>query len=149
MKYIDAEKLSTQIEKIFPDSSDERTVEGFEYALDKVKAIIDSLQQEQPEQKKNCAECPYCIDRHDQSGWHFKGCFGGPYKGKFIAEIDECPLQQEQPEVDLNFQVFAKEMDAVFNLPKEVTENTEENPLNWEYEIARHFAKWGAEHLKK
>lgn len=47
MKYIDAEKLSTQIEKLFPDSSDERIVEGFEYALDKVKAIIDSLQQEQ------------------------------------------------------------------------------------------------------
>ena len=49
-------------------------------------------------------------------------------------------LQQEQLEVDLDFQVFAKEMDAVFNIPKEVTENTEENPLiNWEYAIARHF----------
>ena len=52
-------------------------------------------------------------------------------------------LQQEQPEVDLNFQVFAKEMDAVFNLPKEVTENTEENPLNWEYAIASHFYELG------
>ena len=50
---------------------------------------------------------------------------------------------QEQPEVDLDFQVFAKEMDAVFNLPKEVTENTEENPLNWEYAIARHFYSLG------
>lgn len=58
-------------------------------------------------------------------------------------------LQQEQPEVDLDFQVFSNEMNAVFNLPKEVTENTEENPLNWEYAIARHFAEWGAEHLKK
>lgn len=48
-KYINAEKLSAQIEKSFPDSSDERIVEGFEYALDKVKAIIDSLQQEQPD----------------------------------------------------------------------------------------------------
>lgn len=48
-KYIDAEKLSFQIEKLFPDSSDERIVEGFEYALDKVKAIIDHLQQEQQE----------------------------------------------------------------------------------------------------
>lgn len=52
-------------------------------------------------------------------------------------------LQQEQPEVDLDFQVFAKEMDAVFNLPKEVTENTEANPLNWEYAIARHFYELG------
>lgn len=46
--YIDLEKLFTQIEKLFPDSSDERIVEGFEYALDKVKAIIDSLQQDLP-----------------------------------------------------------------------------------------------------
>ena len=44
MKNIDADKLSAQIEKLFPDSSDERIVEGFEYALDKVKAIISSLQ---------------------------------------------------------------------------------------------------------
>ena len=52
-------------------------------------------------------------------------------------------LQQEQPEVDLDFQTFAQEMDAVFNLPKEVTENTEENPLNLEYAIARHFFELG------
>ena len=59
-------------------------------------------QQEQLEKsKKDCNNCPHCVDRKDQYGWHFKGCFGGPYKGKFIAEIDECPLEQEQPEVDL------------------------------------------------
>lgn len=46
--YIDTDKLIAHIEKLFPNSSDERIVEGFEYALDKVKAIIDSLQQEQP-----------------------------------------------------------------------------------------------------
>ena len=40
-------------------------------------------------------------------------------------------------------------MGAVFAFPKERTENTEEEPLRWEYEIARHFAEWGAEHLKK
>ena len=65
--------------------------------------IIDSLQQEQPEKstKKNCNSCPHCVDRKDQFGWHFKGCFGGPYNGKFIAEIDKCPLQQEQPDKSL------------------------------------------------
>lgn len=51
--------------------------------------------------------------------------------------------RREQMEVDLDFQVFAKEMDAVFNLPIEETENTEENPLNWEYAIARHFYELG------
>ena len=51
----------------------------------------------QPEKsKKDCNGCPHCVDRKDQYGWHFKGCFGGPYNGKFIAEIDECPLKQEQ-----------------------------------------------------
>ena len=52
-------------------------------------------------------------------------------------------LQQEQPEVDLDFSMFAKEMDVVFNLPEEVTKNTEQNPLNWEYAIARHFYEFG------
>lgn len=52
-------------------------------------------------------------------------------------------LQQEQPEVDLDFQSFAKEMDSIFALPKDMTGNTEENPLNWEYVIARHFYQLG------
>lgn len=63
------------------------------------------IRQEQPKKNKNCSVCPHCIDRKDQNGWHFKGCFGGPYKGKFIAEIDECPLKQEQPEVDLDKEI--------------------------------------------
>ena len=50
-------------------------------------------------------------------------------------------------EKEIDFQTFSKEMGAVFALPKERTENTEEEPLRWEYEIARHFAKWGAKHL--
>ena len=49
----------------------------------------------------------------------------------------------EHPEVELDFQAFSNEMNTVFNLPKEITENTEENPLNWEYAIARHFYELG------
>ena len=64
----------------------------------------------------------------------------------FLSTLEsEKPINQDE----LDFQTFAKEMDTVFALPKERTINTEENPLNWEYEIARHFAQWGAEHLKK
>ena len=44
-------------------------------------------------------------------------------------------------DVDLDFQTFAKEMDAVFDLPSTETTNTEEEPLNWEYAIAKHFYK--------
>ena len=49
----------------------------------------------------------------------------------------------EVKEVDLDFQRFAKEMDAIFALPFSETKNTEENPLNWEYAIAKHFYSLG------
>ena len=49
----------------------------------------------------------------------------------------------EVKEVDLDFQMFAKEMDAVFALPSSETNNTEEEPLNWEYAIAKHFYELG------
>ena len=52
-------------------------------------------------------------------------------------------LQQEQPDMDLDFQRFAKEMDTVFALPASQTKNTEEEPLNWEYTIAKHFYELG------
>ena len=45
----------------------------------------------------------------------------------------------EVKEVNLDFQRFAKEMDAIFALPSSETKNTEEEPLNWEYAIAKHF----------
>lgn len=112
MKYIEADKLKEEIErrrKFHDDATiifcNSRTIAlthsaGLKEDEELIK-LIDSLQQEQPKQKKNCNDCPHCVDRKDQFGWHFKGCFGGPYNGKFIAEIDECPLQQEQLEVDL------------------------------------------------
>ena len=49
----------------------------------------------------------------------------------------------EAKEVDLDFQMFAKEMDTVLNLPSSETKNTEEEPLNWEYAIAKHFYSLG------
>ena len=49
----------------------------------------------------------------------------------------------EVKEVDLDFQRFAKEMDSIFALPSSETKNTEEEPLNWEYAIAKHFFELG------
>ena len=49
----------------------------------------------------------------------------------------------ETKEADLNFQRFAKEMEIVFALPSSKTKNTEEEPLNWEYAIAKHFFELG------
>lgn len=55
----------------------------------------------------------------------------------------------EVKEVDLDFQRFAKEMDAIFALPSSKTKNTEEEPLNWEYAIAKHFFELGIKAQKE
>ena len=60
------------------------------------------------------------------------------YKG-ILSFIDTI----EAREKDLDFQRFAKEMDAIFALPSSETKNTEEEPLNWEYAIAKHFFELG------
>ena len=60
----------------------------------------------------------------------------------FLAK-EELLKDLEVKEVDLDFQRFAKEMDTVFALPSSKTENTEEEPLNWEYSIAKHFFELG------
>lgn len=120
-KYIDTEKLIAKIERYENTAIDAYNPQGedadFWYGkvvvCEDLKTLITSLQQEKQGKstKKNCNNCPHCIDRKDQIGWHFKGCFGGQYKGKPIAEIDECPLQQEQPDVDLE-----KEIDEWYNI---------------------------------
>lgn len=52
-------------------------------------------------------------------------------------------------EVDLDFQRFAKEMEAVFSLPYSETVNTEENPMKWEFAIAKHFFELGLKYGNK
>lgn len=144
MKYIDADLLRKKIEKskyiiepMFAKGDDcyyEGEYDGYNNILD----IIDSLQQKQPKQKKNCNDCPHCVDRKDQFGWHFKGCFGGPYNGKFIAEIDECPLQQEQPEVDLE-----KEIERVVEQYNSLANGSRVMKPSGIEKIARHFYELG------
>ena len=115
MKYIDAGHLKVEIEKLIKEVKDaaERFTPnmGFFHAklsgIYDVMALIDSLQQEHPAKRgyKDCNGCEYNRPLKDQIGWQFRGCFGGDYKGKPIAEIELCPLkvadQQERPKVDL------------------------------------------------
>ena len=58
---------------------------------------------------------------------------------ELLAFIDS--LQQEQPEVDLE-----KELDTYYDSPL-----WDGEPVSWMTytRIARHFAEWGAEHLKR
>lgn len=74
---------------------------------------------------------------HDpQCPWEDGYCCG-LYKAECIIDT------LEVKEMDLDFQHFAKEMAEVYTLPTSITENTEENPLNWEYAIAKHFFELG------
>lgn len=106
-KYIDAEEITPIMAEYVADVfSRKEHLDDISYGYcteiaDVFRRYAERAKQEQQEKsKKDCNDCPHCVDRKDQYGWHFKGCFGGPYKGKFIAEIDECPLKQAQPEVN-------------------------------------------------
>lgn len=68
---------------------------------------------------------------------------GGRVAKSVFISINDVFKSLEVKEVDLDFQTFAKEMDAVFDLPSSETKNTEEEPLNWEYAIAKHFFELG------
>ena len=79
--------------------------------------------------------------------------FLGACAGQIVAEANDklSVLEElknflntlEVKEVDLDFQTFAKEMDSIFALPSSETKNTEENPLKWEYAIAKYFYELG------
>ena len=60
-----------------------------------------------------------------------------------LEQLKAKEVEKEAKEVDLDFQRFAKEIDAVYALPSSETKNTEEEPLNWEYAIAKHFFELG------
>ena len=40
---------------------------------------------------RECEKCEYCKAITAQDGFTFYGCKHAPYKGKWIAEIEECP----------------------------------------------------------
>lgn len=102
------------------------------------------LKEEQPKKsKKDCNGCPHCVDRKDQYGWHFKGCFGGPYKGKFIAEIDECPLEQEHSEMDLEKEISTWIPAHIRGGDNEVWKDTKKAVTEWGGIVARHFYELG------
>ena len=42
-----------------------------------------------------CKGCEHCRVVSAQ-GWNFLGCYCKPYKGKWVAEIKDCPKKGEQ-----------------------------------------------------
>jgi hypothetical protein len=93
---------------------------------------------------KNNAEAylKYHHNRNDKSVYAFE------QEKLAMCELLSSLNNLEVKEVNLDFQMFAKEMDTVFNLPSLETKNTEEEPLNWEYAIAKHFFELGMQQSK-
>lgn len=42
-----------------------------------------------------CDGCESCRTVNASGGWTFYGCFHIPYKGKWVAEIKDCPKVKE------------------------------------------------------
>ena len=75
---------------------------GQAVAFSQVLELLDTLQEPAKRGYNECNGCEYCRTLKDQIGWQFRGCFGGDYKGKPIAEIEFCPLkldilQEQEP----------------------------------------------------
>ena len=41
--------------------------------------------------KERCDGCKYCKTVHANGGFSFYGCHHKPYRGKWVAEIKDCP----------------------------------------------------------
>lgn len=67
-----------------------------------ILSFLDTLEEPAKRSYKDCNGCEYNRTLKDQIGWQFRGCFGGDYKGKPIAEIELCPLKVgalQEPEI--------------------------------------------------
>ena len=42
-----------------------------------------------------CHNCEYCKEVRATFNWSFYGCYCTPYIGKWVAEIKDCPKQQQ------------------------------------------------------
>lgn len=42
--------------------------------------------------------CEHCHGVKAQDGWRFRGCFCPPNKGKYIADVKDCPTNAQKGE---------------------------------------------------
>lgn len=138
MALIDKEIIRKEIERRLSN-----IVTGLDFTaeieLKELLSFLDTLPEFAKRGYKDCNGCEYNRTVKDQIGWQFRGCFGGEYKGKPIAEIELCPLKvailPEQPVKGLE--------EEIENYYGRMPDDTDK------IESARHFAEWGAKHLKK
>lgn len=44
----------------------------------------------------SCDGCRYCRTVYAAGGWSFRGCYHNPYHGKWVAEIQNCPIYEAE-----------------------------------------------------
>lgn len=45
---------------------------------------------------ERCANCDSCrVVYSAPDGWQFRGCYHEPYRGKWVAEIMDCPKEKK------------------------------------------------------
>lgn len=57
--------------------------------------MFDGFFAYEKEGKGRCSGCPDCRTVYADGGWQFKGCYYKPYRGKWVAEIKDCPKKEE------------------------------------------------------
>ncbi len=46
--------------------------------------------------KQRCEGCRYRRKVYANGGYNFNGCCHNPYKGKWVAEIKDCPMENSE-----------------------------------------------------
>lgn len=140
MKYIDADRLSTEIDRRMTDNlKADLEIHSTAYFAGAAKedydilSIIDSLQQGQQEQPTRGYDEAYLNEKIAKATKSWKGVD----VDKFMDEV-----RGREPEVDLEEEVN-RYLEEQMLIPTELWQKK-----NYQ-KFARHFAEWGAEHLKK
>ena len=125
MKYIDAEKLKAEIERLYDiarDASYNGEIEGEMTAYDKILSLITSLQQEQPE--STCKTCGF----YENNCPFIRGKLI-PYPNKVCKDYTYS-VMKEQPKVDLEKEIIRYQRE---DMDRDTTVG----------DAARHFYKLG------
>lgn len=146
-KMTDKEKIKQEIERkqknIVGAYESEDIEHGYKQCCKEILSFIDSLPEE-PTVKGITWEDVNILESLIYQVHNEYPSIGEKSFGLEVLErFQDCQDVIEEPaSEDLDFQTFAEEMHTVFALPSSETKNTEEDPLKWEYTIARHFAEW-------
>ena len=50
--------------------------------------------------KERCEGCEFCKRVHANGNWSFFGCYHQPYRGKWVAQIENCPKLSKENDND-------------------------------------------------